>query len=193
MPARAISIASASVWVARPDASIVYGMSFFSAVSARRSKIPGRERRAAGDHRSGAKRMMAELLLLDPRGVGRVGDIDRDCQVGLPASRRWSAGAVGARSHPGPRRPRPIPSSQAPSLMNAAQRLEGDIGRRSGRRAEQGARSDRRRAPRGPRAITTGSPLEPPLQRPFFARGADVDVHVSELDRRSFAGPPSSR
>ena len=83
MPARAISIASASVWVARPDASIVYGMSFFSAVVGEHLEDVRRERGAAADHRARAQVVAALLLLVDAGGVGRVGDVHGDREIGL--------------------------------------------------------------------------------------------------------------
>ena len=42
----------------------------------------GREGRAAADHRAGAERVAADLLLVDPGGVGGVGDVDGDREVG---------------------------------------------------------------------------------------------------------------
>ena len=42
----------------------------------------GREGGAAADHRAGAERVAADLLLVDPGGVGRVGDVDGDRDVG---------------------------------------------------------------------------------------------------------------
>ncbi len=42
-----------------------------------------REGRAAADHRAGAERVAADLLLVDAGGVGGVGDVDGDRQVGL--------------------------------------------------------------------------------------------------------------
>ena len=42
----------------------------------------GREGGAAADRRAGAERVAADLLLVDPRRVGGVGDVDGDGDVG---------------------------------------------------------------------------------------------------------------
>ena len=52
----------------------------------------GREGCAAVDHRARPERVGAQLLLVDPRGVGGMGDVDDDGEVGLDREGR-GAGA----------------------------------------------------------------------------------------------------
>ena len=82
MPEREIWIASASVLVPRPLAPTVCSMPAVLGRLDQQLEDLRREGRAAPDHRPGAERMAADLLLVDARGVGGMGDVDRDGEVG---------------------------------------------------------------------------------------------------------------
>ena len=129
----------------------------------------------------GPERVRARLLLLDSRGVGGVGDVDDDRDVGLAAGRprcappwrpisSWTAAT-------------PATSAVQPAALVAATRdLERDVGAEpvvqrardqpARRRARSGSASDHDRI---------ADPQQ--LERLVAVGGADVDVQAVELDR----------
>ena len=126
MPERANWTASASVLVELPVAPIVCSIPASSAVSTSSSKTFGERVAPRIDHRAGAERVAAELLLVDAGGVGGVGDVDDDARSGRTAKAEVRA----------PKRPissctaaiaAKLPLSDV-ALVAAPQRLEGDVG-----------------------------------------------------------------
>ena len=147
MPERAIWIESASVPVLRPLAVIEYSIPSASAVSTSSSKTFGERvepRPIAGPEPSG---WTPTLLLVDAGGVGRVGDVDGDRDVGAQLEGR-GAGA-----------------EQADLLLHG-----GDARHRAARAGALGAAAGRSRARRRRRAGCPSTSRRGASRRPASAR-----------------------
>ena len=164
MPALEIWIASASVPVSRPEASIVCSISSRSAVSQSSSKTLERQRRAPADHRPRAERVAAQLCFSSAPGVSvawvtsiaerqvgldRVGAGRRSLQADLLLDR-------GDRGHPALAARRARGSGAAPPARRR---------RRAGRPS-----SARRAAARRASAARRRSPPESPIRTISSAR-----------------------
>ena len=157
----------------------MYSMPSRSAVSTRSSKTFGDEGRAAADHRAGAERVAADLLLLDAGGVGGVGDVDDDRdrrlqQVG------GGAGAVDAdllldRGDAGDA------GRVAAALVAATRDLERDVGAEAVVHRARGEPVAGERQRLGVDHHRVADPQH--RQRLVAVGGADVDVQALELDR----------
>ncbi len=178
MPERANWTPSASVPVELPVAPSVCSMPASSAVSTSSSKTFGERvapRKITGP---GAERVGAQLLLVDPRGVGGVGDVDDHCEVGLDREGR-GAGAEEADLllHGGDRGEA---RAQRVALVAAAQRLQRDVGAEAvvHRAGDQAVAGQVHRLARDHDRVADPDQLG----RLLAVGGADVDVQPFQLD-----------
>ena len=136
-----------------------------------------RKGRAAPDRRPRSKWMAANLLLIDSRGVGGVGDIDSDCDVG-PHLEGRGPGAEQADllldSGDGGET-----SLQAAALVAAAQSFQRDVGARVGC-PSSGRPAGRPLLASAPRDHDGVAYLHQ-LRRCVAVGGADVDVQPFQL------------
>ena len=161
-----------------PVAPTVCSIPASSAVSTSSSKTFGERVAPRSITGPGAERVAAELLLVDAGGVGGVGDVDDDRQVGLDREGRGAGAEEADLLLDGGDRGEA--ALQRAALVAAAQRLEGDVG------AEPVVHRARDQAVAGEAQRLGGDHdrvADPDQLGGLVAvGGADVDVQALQLD-----------
>ena len=177
MPFREIWSESASVWVELPLAPTEYGMSAFSAAALQQFVDLGGKGGAAADHGTGSERVAADLFLVHPGGIGRVGHVDCDREVGTDGEGGGPGTEQADLLLDGGDRGEPGPGLLV--LVDAAKGLEGDVGTEAvvhRARDETATGHFHRRGFDHDRVADRDH-----LLGLFLVLGADVDVHLLEL------------